>query len=474
MSVRSKNGTINSGYTSVGVYDPNDGSSHIRIVTPANNSVYYLGETIPLSVQMKNPWANYGYSPYLEDRIAGSSSSFSYWQSTYFYTSSAWQTFQVNWNLTGSHIAGKYELWAFAYAYNKTDGKKVTSVNPMTVKNTFTVKKLQPPGSFKVTAGSGKATLTWTAAEGAQKYYIYRSTKSDSGFSMLGQTSNLKYTDTSAASGKRYYYKVKSVRNKYGEISSSFTAVKVKQASGSIKLNRSTLSLKAGSSSTLKATVTGGLGSVSWSSSNKAVAAVNSSGKVTAKKAGTATITAKAGGKTASCKVTVTSAVPAWRTAYKNALKNLGFINTSNRFALIYIDNNAVPEMVVIDDASAPATVNIFSYNSSGKKAFYRSKQGVSGLIQYRKKTGYYCYTTNGTTKLIYCKFSNNKFSQITKYETNGRTYRVNGSYVNASTYSASISEARKNMITVTYSDCYACTSANVNKIVNSPSGVMR
>lgn len=44
---------------------------------------------------------------------------------------------------------------------------------------------------------------------------------------------------------------------------------------------------------------------VKWSSSSKSVATVSSKGKVTAKKAGTATITAKAGKKKLKCKVTV-------------------------------------------------------------------------------------------------------------------------------------------------------------------------
>lgn len=75
----------------------------------------------------------------------------------------------------------------------------------------------------------------------------------------------------------------------------------------SIKLNVNSATLSyAGQQLELKATVTpSGLGVDSWTSSNPAVAKVNSSGVVTAVKNGTATITAKAGKKVALCDVTV-------------------------------------------------------------------------------------------------------------------------------------------------------------------------
>lgn len=75
-----------------------------------------------------------------------------------------------------------------------------------------------------------------------------------------------------------------------------------------IKLNKTSLTLAVGEISTLTRTVTGYTKyTVQWSSSDKAVAAV-SKGKVTAKKEGTATITARIKGTDykATCKVTVT------------------------------------------------------------------------------------------------------------------------------------------------------------------------
>lgn len=77
-----------------------------------------------------------------------------------------------------------------------------------------------------------------------------------------------------------------------------------------VSLNKSSLSLNTNESSSLIATVSPGSASnknVTWSSSNTGVATVSSSGVVSAKKAGTATITVRtvSGNKTATCKVTV-------------------------------------------------------------------------------------------------------------------------------------------------------------------------
>lgn len=78
-----------------------------------------------------------------------------------------------------------------------------------------------------------------------------------------------------------------------------------------VTMNTSNTTLKTGSTFTLKATVSPSNATnkaVTWSSSNASVASV-SKGKVTAKGAGSATVTAKAGGKSASCKITVSAPI---------------------------------------------------------------------------------------------------------------------------------------------------------------------
>ena len=79
------------------------------------------------------------------------------------------------------------------------------------------------------------------------------------------------------------------------------------KASGSaaLSLNKSSDSIICGKTDTLKATLKGATGKITWTTSDKNVATVDSNGKVTAKMAGTATITAAAAGKKAACTVTV-------------------------------------------------------------------------------------------------------------------------------------------------------------------------
>ncbi len=96
---------------------------------------------------------------------------------------------------------------------------------------------------------------------------------------------------------------------KNGSLSHSVT---VKQAGriavSSVTLNKTSIQLKEGESETLIATVKPDNATdktVTWSSSNETIASVDDNGKVIAKKEGTATITASAGGKKATCSITV-------------------------------------------------------------------------------------------------------------------------------------------------------------------------
>lgn len=72
-----------------------------------------------------------------------------------------------------------------------------------------------------------------------------------------------------------------------------------------LNLTKATLTKKKGKAHSVQLKMQWQKGKVKWRSSNKKVATVNSKGKVTAKKKGKATISAKVAGKTYKCKVTV-------------------------------------------------------------------------------------------------------------------------------------------------------------------------
>lgn len=113
----------------------------------------------------------------------------------------------------------------------------------------------------------------------------------------------------------------------------------------SVKLSRTSVTLSAGKSTTLK--LNGTKKKPTWKSSNKNVASVSSTGKVKGLKAGTATITAKVGKKQYSCKVTVIvdykSLYQKYMAEHRNEIKWYYFIN---------VDGKGAPEMVTLGNVS--------------------------------------------------------------------------------------------------------------------------
>ncbi len=112
-----------------------------------------------------------------------------------------------------------------------------------------------------------------------------------------------------------------------------------------VTLDKTELSLQVGKTAELKATVTPFDATVTWSSSDKAIATVNEKGVVTAVKEGTATITASLeNGKTAKCVVTVTAPATQKGADYSKvdaALAEVSKLNPNN-----YKDISAVVKAV--------------------------------------------------------------------------------------------------------------------------------
>ncbi|MBQ8305380.1 MAG: Ig-like domain-containing protein [Blautia sp.] len=178
----------------------------------------------------------------------------------------------------------------------------------------FSKEMIVPTLSSVSSPSAGKAAIKWKQVSHADGYEISYSQKKSSGFKLLARVSGrntLSYTKSGLMGGKRYYFKVRSLMNIDGQYYysgySATKSVEVKKPQPSISLSKTSQTLYVGKTATLTATVKNTTKSVIWSSSNKNVATVSTKGKITAKKAGTATITATIKGTKvkATCKVTV-------------------------------------------------------------------------------------------------------------------------------------------------------------------------
>ena len=127
----------------------------------------------------------------------------------------------------------------------------------------------------------------------------------------------------------------------------------------SITLNKTALSLTEGESETLTATVKPDDATdktVTWSTSDTAIATVDQNGKVTAVKEGTATITAKAGEKTATCKVTV-NGIPVASITLNKTKVTLHPGETDTLVATVSPDNAS--DQTITWTSSYPAAVTV-------------------------------------------------------------------------------------------------------------------
>lgn len=146
----------------------------------------------------------------------------------------------------------------------------------------------------------------------------------------------------------------------------------IKIVKPTIKLDKKSESMYVKESFVLKATITGKEDKASFKSSNSSVASVDKNGKVTAKKKGTATITATANGVSTECKVTVKS-VPSGSTTSKKTVTN---------------PQTGKKEEVVVVKPSTPSNGSSGSGSSNSTLTANISYDAINLINQERTKLG--------------------------------------------------------------------------------------
>lgn len=266
--------------------------------------------------------------------------------------------------------------------YNVKDGKKIT-LKPVFTPSNATLK-----------------TCTWTSSN--KKI----ATVNSNGVVTAKKPGKVTITCTTTDTGKT--------------ASCTVTVKKVKPSS--VALNKTKLSLTAGNTSTLKATVSPSNAtdkSLTWTSSNKSVATVNSNGKVTAKSKGSATITCttNSGAKVATCKVTVSA----------KKITKLSLDKTSAKLSC----NSTFKLKVSVSPKGADKTQ--VKWSTSDKKVATVDKNGkVTAVGQGTAVIT--CKSTDGSSKKATCKIEVYKTNVIgIKLDTNavlmdvGTTYQIKG-----------------------------------------------
>ena len=101
-----------------------------------------------------------------------------------------------------------------------------TYINFVTKNLSYKAQSSEPLLAIK-RADDGRGTLYWAKASSSSKYKVYRATSQNGKYKLVKTTTGSNYTDEKGTLGKKYYYKVKAIKNGGGSVTSdkkSFTA----------------------------------------------------------------------------------------------------------------------------------------------------------------------------------------------------------------------------------------------------------
>lgn len=242
---------------------------------------------------------------------------------------------------------------------------------------------------------NGQLTVKWKKKAGIDGYqirYAKKSSMSGSKTQNVKGTGTTQYTIKNLIKGQKYYVQVRGYKKSSGKTYYSSWSKKKSAKTLNAHISDTSLSLEPGQTRTLK--IIGSKQAVSWSTSNSAVASVNSAGTVTAIADGTATITATCGGVSYSCKVTVKTA-SSFDKLY-DYINNYGSLNSSyNRFIkYTYYDKHGTNwNLGIVFDRSSNQFEFICTNTDGGSVTMSIGRNGsATTKCEFTYVKGYYAY----------------------------------------------------------------------------------
>lgn len=193
----------------------------------------------------------------------------------------------------------------------------------------------------------------------------------------------------------------------------------------SITLNKTKVSINKGNTLQLKATVKGASKTVTWKSSKPSIASVDKNGKVTAKKAGSTTITATANGVIAKCTITVKDNTEVTiKQYYKKFLQSSKY----KYFKILNCGEKKLPILLVTNSVFNNSYLN--ANNSANSCEVYNYINGKVTYVGNFICRGSYCVQYKGNYLYKFSRFtgtftivSGNQFKTIKSVNENVNEY---------------------------------------------------
>lgn len=188
---------------------PKSNKDNRQMVTSVDSKSCYITCDLPYPTNVKVTTNEYSGKPYITWNAVNGADKYYIYRSNskngeYSYLGSTVNTHYTN---TGAVAGNTY--------YYKVKATMVDNEYATSAKSDYGYVTCDLPQPKNVMVNNvsttGKPRITWTAVEGADKYYVYRATSKNGEYSFWDSTVNTHYTNISAKPGTTYYYKVKAI-----------------------------------------------------------------------------------------------------------------------------------------------------------------------------------------------------------------------------------------------------------------------
>lgn len=287
--------------------------------------------------------------------------------------------------------------------------------------------KINPKGTTikSIYAESKKITVKWnkqsTQTSGYQIEYTWPAEVATSKIVTIKGTSVTSKAITKLTNNRDYYVRIRTYKDVDGTRYYSSWSSQKKVHIDKIQLSSKSATLYRGQTKKLSLKYIPEGAKVTWKTSNKKVATVSSSGKVTAKGLGKTTISAKYKGVTYKATINVTYMKP----SYGSILYDY---DTRNNYFIVKIKNNSSKTMTVLSGTTVVKDADYKSYDRKiNLSKSYTIKPGKMKTIKFKVKGSTTWYDVTDFTLYYYFKVDGKKYyaktnwADVSKYKSGSK-----------------------------------------------------